>query len=51
MQKIADEAAAEAKHQNSVEIAKGFLADGVSVEMVAKNTKLPLEEVKALYAN
>ena len=59
MQKIADEAAAEAaakaaaeaEYKKSVEIAKGFLADGVSVEMVAKNTKLPLEEVKALYAN
>ena len=51
MQKIADEAVAEAEHKRSVEIAKGFLADGVSVEMVAKNTKLPIEEVKALYAN
>jgi hypothetical protein len=33
---------------NSLEIAKNLLADGLSPERVARNTKLPLAKVKAL---
>ena len=44
MQKLADDAA----HEKTVEIAKGFLEDGISVDIVSKNTKLPREEVEAM---
>ena len=44
MQKLADDVA----HEKTVEIAKGFLEDGISVDIVAKNTKLPREEVEAI---
>ena len=44
MQKLADDAARE----KTVEIAKGFLEDGISVDIVSKNTKLPREEVEAM---
>lgn len=44
MQKLADDAA----HEKTVEIAKGFLEDGISVDIVSKNTKLPREEVEAI---
>ena len=44
MQKLADDAA----YEKAVEIAKGFLEDGISVDIVAKNTKLPREEVEAI---
>ena len=52
MQKLADEAAAKAAekaaYENSVKIAKGFLKDGIPIDMVAKNTELPREEVEAI---
>ena len=52
MQKLADEAAAKASakaaFEKAVEIAKGFLEDGISVDIVSKNTKLPREEVEAI---
>ena len=48
MQKLADEASAKAAYEKTVEIAKGFLEDGISVDIVAKNTKLPREEVEAM---
>lgn len=52
MQKLADEAAAKASakaaYEKAVEIAKGFLEDGISVDIVSKNTKLPREEVEAI---
>ena len=44
MQKLANDAA----YEKTVEIAKGFLEDGISVDIVAKNTKLPREEVEAI---
>ena len=44
MQKLADEAA----YEKIVEIAKGLLEDGISVDIVSKNTKLPREEVEAI---
>ena len=52
MQKLADEAAAKAAekaaYENSVKIAKGFLKDGIPIDIVAKNTELPREEVEAI---
>ena len=44
IQKLADKAA----YEKTIEIAKGFLEDGISVDIVAKNTKLPREEVEAI---
>ena len=44
MQKLADEAA----YKNSVKIAKGLLKDGIPIDIVAKNTELPREEVEAI---
>ena len=44
MQKLANDAA----YEKTIEIAKGFLEDGISVDIVAKNTKLPREEVEAI---
>ena len=41
-------ASAKAAYEKAVEIAKGFLEDGISVDIVAKNTKLPREEVEAI---
>jgi hypothetical protein len=38
----------EAKKQNSLEIAKNLLVDGLTPEKVAKNTNLSLRQVKAL---
>lgn len=37
-----------AKDERSMEIAENFLKDGLSVEIVAKNTKLSIEEVRAI---
>lgn len=34
--------------ENSIEIAKNFLASGISPEVVANNVKLPLNKVKKL---
>ena len=52
MEELADEAAAKAAekaaYENSVKIAKGFLKDGIPIDMVAKNTELPREEVEAI---
>ena len=48
MQKLADEASAKAAYEKTVEIAKGLLGDGISVDIVSKNTKLPREEVEAM---
>jgi hypothetical protein len=36
------------REQNSLEIAKNLLADGLNPTKVAKNTGLPLAKVKAL---
>jgi hypothetical protein len=36
------------KEEAKLEVAKNFLADGLSPERVAKNTGLPLGKVKAL---
>ena len=44
----AERAAKKATYKNSVKIAKGFLKDGVPVDIVAKNTELPREEVEAI---
>ena len=44
MQKLANDAA----YEKTVEIAKGLLGDGVSVDIVAKNTKLSREDVEAI---
>ena len=44
MQKLANDAA----YEKTVEIAKGLLGDGISVDIVSKNTKLPREEVEAM---
>ena len=48
MQKLADDAAAKAAYEKSVKIAKGFLKDGIPIDIVAKNTELPREEVEAI---
>jgi hypothetical protein len=39
---------ARTKVENSIEIARSYLADGDSPERVAKNTGLPLAKVKSL---
>ncbi|MBQ5451082.1 MAG: hypothetical protein IIT57_13730, partial [Treponema sp.] len=36
------------KHQNAVETAKKFLAEGIAPEMIAKCCSLPLDEVLKL---
>ena len=59
MQKIADEAAAEAaakaaaeaEHKKSVEVAKRMIRKGYQEDEIVEVSTLPLEEVKALYAN
>ena len=48
MEELAREEAKKAAYEKTVEIAKGFLEDGISVDIVAKNTKLPREEVEAI---
>ena len=44
----AEKAAKKAAYKKSVEIARGLVNDGVSLEIVAKNTQLPREEVEAI---
>ena len=44
----AERAAKKATYKISVKIAKGFLKDGVPIDIVAKNTELPREEVEAI---
>ena len=44
MQKLATDAA----YEKTIEIAKGLINDGVSIDIVAKNTQLPREEVEAI---
>ena len=44
MQKLANDAA----YEKTIEIAKGLINDGVSIDIVAKNTQLPREEVEAI---
>ena len=46
--RAAKKAAKKATYKNSVKIAKGFLKDGIPIDMVAKNTELPREEVEAI---
>ena len=45
-EKILDEQ--KARHDEKVQIAKGFKDDGISVEIIAKNTGLTAEEVEKL---
>ena len=47
-EKAAKKAAKKAAYKNSVKIAKGLLEDGISVDIVAKNTELPREKVEAI---
>ena len=44
----AEKAAKKAAYKKSVEIARGLVNDGVSLEIVAKNTQLPREEIEAI---
>ena len=44
----AKKAAKKAAYKNSVKIAKGLLEDGISIDIVAKNTELPREKVEAI---
>ena len=44
----AENKAAKAAHQRNVEVAKDMLADNMSIESVARYSKLSLEEVRAL---
>ena len=48
MQKLADDAAAKAAYEKSVNIAKNLLEAGASVDLVVQGTKLPREEVEAI---
>ena len=47
-EKKAKQAAKEAAYQTSVELAENMLADKMSVEAVARYSKLPIEEVRKL---
>ena len=42
------EGIAEGEHKKAVEAARNFLAEGISPEIIAKCTGLPLEEVQKL---
>ena len=46
----AEKKAEEAAHQRNVEVAKDMLADNMSIESVARYSKLSEEEVRALAA-
>ena len=46
----ANNKAEKAAHQRNVEVAKDMLADNMSIESVARYSKLSLEEVRALAA-
>ena len=46
----AEKKAKKAAYQRNVEVAKDMLADNMSIESVARYSKLPLEEVRALAA-
>ena len=48
MQKLADQAAKKAKHNNSVEIAERLLYRGTSIDDIAYSTALPRDEVEAI---
>ena len=48
MQKLADQAAKKAKHDNSVEIAERLLYRGTSIDDIAYSTALPRDEVEAI---
>ena len=48
MQKLANEEAEKARHENSVKIAKKLLDKGNSVDDVTEITELPREEVEAI---
>ena len=48
--KATKKAAEKAAHQRNVEVAKEMLADNMSIDNVARTTKLSLEEVRALAA-
>ena len=44
----AEKTTKKAAYKKSVEIARGLVNDGVSLEIVAKNTHLPREAVEAI---
>ena len=48
MEELAREEAERAAKKNSIKIAKRFLKDGISIDLVAKNTELPREEVEKI---
>ena len=48
IEEYADKRAKKAAYQKTVKIAKGLLADGMSVDFTVRHTDLPLEEVQKL---
>ena len=48
IEKGIEKASEKVKYQNSIEIAKALLADGIPVSQIAKCTRLSEEEVAAL---
>ena len=48
MSEIMKRFAEQIAYQKTVEIAKGLLADGMSIDFTARHTDLPLEEVQKL---
>lgn len=48
MSRVLDELREEGKREKTVEVVRLMLADGMSHEIVAKYTKLSVEEVKAI---
>ena len=48
MSKVMERFAEQVAYQRNVEIAKGLLADGMSIDFTVRHTDLPLEEVQKL---
>ena len=48
MKRFAEQIAQQAAYQKTVKIAKGLLADGMSIDFTVRHTDLPLEEVQKL---
>ena len=48
MSEVIERFAEQVAYQKTVEIAKGLLADGMSIDFTVRHTKLPLEEVQKL---
>ena len=48
MERFAEQVAQQAAYQKTVKIAKGLLADGMSIDFTVRHTDLPLEEVQKL---